>query len=73
MHNPESILENKTHKLLWDLEMQTEFLISARKVDLFRLQKNCLIVDFAVQADDKPKLKKGEKRGRYLDHQLTLV
>ena len=29
MHNPESIQENETHILLWDLEIQTDHLISA--------------------------------------------
>ena len=33
MHNPESILENKMHKLLWDFEIQTDHLISARQLD----------------------------------------
>ena len=31
MHNPESILEKKTHQLLWDFEIQTDHLISARR------------------------------------------
>ena len=34
MHNPESILENETHKNLWDFETQTDHLISARLPDL---------------------------------------
>ena len=28
MHNPESILENETHKVLWDFEIQTDLQIS---------------------------------------------
>ena len=28
MHNPESVLENDAHKLLWDFDMQTDHLIS---------------------------------------------
>ena len=31
MHNPESILENETHQLLWEFEIQTDHLISARQ------------------------------------------
>ena len=31
MHKPESILENKTHKLSWDFEIQTDLLISGQK------------------------------------------
>ena len=34
MHKPESVLENETHKILWDFEFQTSHLISARKPDL---------------------------------------
>ena len=34
MHNQESILENETHKLLWDFEKQTYRLISAGPQDL---------------------------------------
>ena len=29
MHNPASVLENDTHKLLWDFNIQTDHLISA--------------------------------------------
>ena len=31
MPNPESLLENETRKLLWDFEIQTDYLISARQ------------------------------------------
>ena len=34
MHNPESVLENETHKVLWDFEVQMDHLISARRPDL---------------------------------------
>ena len=34
MHNPESFLENETHKFLWDFEIQTDYQISARQPDL---------------------------------------
>ena len=33
-HNPASVLENDTHKLLWDFNIETDHLISARKPDL---------------------------------------
>ena len=39
MHNPESVLENETHKLLWDFGIQTDHLISARRPDLMILNK----------------------------------
>ena len=31
MHNPASVLENGTHKLLCDFDIKTDHLISARK------------------------------------------
>ena len=34
MCNPESVLENETHKFLWDSEIQTDRLISARRPGL---------------------------------------
>ena len=34
MHNPASVQENDTHKLLWDFDIQTDHLISARRPDL---------------------------------------
>ena len=33
MHKPESVLENETHKILWDFEIQTDHLIPARRPD----------------------------------------
>ena len=36
MYNPESILENETHKLLRNFEIQTDHLILARQPDLKR-------------------------------------
>ena len=39
MHNPASILENETHKLLSDFDIQTDHLISARRPDLIITKK----------------------------------
>ena len=39
MHNPEPVLENDTHKLLWDFDIQTDHLILARKPDLIIINK----------------------------------
>ena len=33
MHNPAPVLENDTHKLLWDFEIHTDHLTSARRPD----------------------------------------
>ena len=39
MHNPESALENETHKLLWNFKIQTDRLILARRPDLMIVKK----------------------------------
>ena len=70
MHNPAPVLENATHKLLWDFNIQTGHLIPARRPDLIRINKKertCKIVDFDVPADHRIKLKECEKRDKYLD------
>ena len=68
MHNPAPVLENDTHKLLWDFDIQTDHLISARRPALIIINKKiCKIVDFAVPADYRIKLKECEKRDKYLD------
>ena len=60
MHNPAPILENDTHKLLWDFDKHTDHRISARRPDLIIIKKKkkkkkkkrrtCKIIDFAVPA-----------------------
>ena len=72
MHNPAPVLENDTHKLLWDFfTYYTDHLISARRPDLIIINKKkkriCKIVDFAVPADLRIKLKECEKKDKYLD------
>ena len=70
MHNPASVLDNDTHKLQWDFNIQTDQLILARRPDLIVIKKKkgtCKIVDLAVPADHKIKLKESEKKVKYFD------
>ena len=70
MHNSASVLENDTYKLLWDFDIQTNHLISARRPDLIIINKKkrfCKIVNFAVPADHRIKLKECERKDKYLD------
>ena len=70
MHNPAPVQENDSHKLLWDFNIQTDHLIPARRPDLIIINKKkriCKIVDFAVPADHRIKLKESEKKNKYLD------
>ena len=39
MHNPESVLENEMHKILWNFGIQTDHQIPARKPDLVIINK----------------------------------
>ena len=34
MHKPESVLENETHKILWDFKIQTDHTIQVKRSDL---------------------------------------
>ena len=54
----------------WDFNIQTDQIISARRPDLYKINKKertCKIVDFAVPADPRIKLKENEKKDKYLD------
>ena len=53
MHNPASIIENDTHKLLWDVDIQTDRLISTRPYSFNNKKRACRIVDFAVPGDQR--------------------
>ena len=60
MHNPAPVLENDSHKLLWDFNIQTDHLIPTRRPDLMIINKKKRtgkIVDFAVPADHRIKQK----------------
>ena len=65
MLNLESILESMTHKILWDLEIQTDYLISARQPDLVIVnnkKKTCRIEYFTVRTDHRVQRKKNGKK-----------
>ena len=61
---------HKPAPVLWDFNIQTDHLIPARRPDNNNQQKKkrtCKIVDFAVPADHRIKLKECEKKDKYLD------
>ena len=53
-----------THKLLWDFNIKTDHLISAKRI--------CKIVDFDVPADHWIKLKESEKKDKYFEFEREL-
>ena len=71
MHNPAPVLKNNTQNLQWDFHIHTDHLILARRTDLMIINKKkeriCKIVDFAVPADHRIKLKGCEKKDKYLE------
>ena len=70
MHNPESVQENEMHKFLWDFEIQTDHLISARQPDLVIVNKKKRtgrIDDLVVPADHRVKMKESKERDKFLD------
>ena len=70
MHKLAPVLENNTHKLLWNFDIYADHLISARRPELIIINKKkrtCKIVDFAVPADNRIKLKECEKKDEYID------
>ena len=74
MHKPDFFLENETHDVLWDFEILTDHLISARWPDLViinnnnkkRKKRTCWTVDFAVPADHRINLRESEKKDKDL-------
>ena len=42
MHNPESVLDNETRKLLWDLEIHSDYQISIRRPDLILVNQKIM-------------------------------
>ena len=65
IYNQVCVLENELHKILWDFEIQTDHLISARRPDLMIViekMSTSRIPDFAIPVDIRVKLKENEKR-----------
>ena len=57
MYKPESIFENKTHEILLNFKIQTDYLILTRRQNLVLIHKNkiiCRVGDF-IPADHRLK------------------
>ena len=69
MKNPVSVLENDTHKLLWDFGTQTDHLILARRPDLIIINKkkeNLQNCGLCYPSWPQNKIE-SEKKDKYLD------
>ena len=59
MHDPESVQENETDKLLWDFKIQTDHLTTARRSDRVIVNEKKK-GNFVVPADHKVKVKESD-------------
>ena len=69
-HVPEGAVENDSVKILWDINIQCDNIIEARRPDIVLVDKNnriCTIIDIAVPADVRVAEKEREKIGKYQD------
>ena len=69
-HKPEAVTEHEKCKILWDVSIQTDHVIEARRPDMIvvdKVNKYCEIVDFAIPYDSKIELKEQEKIEKYQD------
>ena len=67
---PESVLENEEYKILWDISIQTDHVIEARRPDLVvvdKKERSCKIIDFAVPGDSRIEEKEKDKIEKYQD------
>ena len=68
-HEPESVLENKDYKILWDFSIQTDHIIEARRPNLVVVDKerSCKIIDFAIPGVSRIEEKEQDKIEKYQD------
>ena len=70
MYKAESVVENGTHEIHWDVEIQTDHPIQTRRLDIISINEKKIItfhtVDFALPADHR--VKESEQLYKYLDH-----
>ena len=72
MYKTDSVRENETYKILCDFEIQTDGCQKSRpRVNKKNWKKKnptiCFLVDFAVPANHREKIKENEKRVKYVD------
>ena len=71
MHNPAPVLENDTHKLLWDFNIQTDHLIPTRRPDLISINKKKKkeenLQNSRLCCPGGPQNKESEKKDKFFD------
>ncbi len=70
MHSPESVLENETETQLWDFEIHTDHLFSAKRLDLKIIYKkkenlpNCWLCYSQRKIESKQKESKKKQKAK---------
>ena len=67
-HQPNTVTESATTKILWDFNIQTDKVIEARRPDILvpdKINKAATIIDIAVPTDRNVKDKQDEKIDKY--------
>ena len=75
MHQPEAVTETERVKILWDFEIRTDRIITARRPDIVvidKTTKTATIIDVAVPNDTNIKTKEQEKVEKYQDLRLEI-
>ena len=75
MYKPVSALENEKHKIIWDLEIQTHYLIPAtrKRLKLINKEKYYLSIGFTVPVDHWVIMWDREKIVEYEGHSINEV
>ena len=61
MHKTEFVIENEMHKILWNLEIQTDYSVLVRRLKLALINKKkriCHLVDFIIPIDHNENIRK---------------
>ena len=69
-HQTETVIENEKAKILWDMSIQTDHVIQARRPDIIMKDKeldHTWLIDIAVPGDGRVKDKEKEKVEKYQD------
>ena len=74
-HEPNTVEENEDYKLLWDMAIQTDRVISARRPDIViidKKEKTTTLIDIAVPYDTRIEEKEIEKITKYQDLKIEI-
>ena len=69
-HEPEKVVENDSWKIFWDVTIQTDYVIEARRLDMViidKIKNECKIVDFACPFDNRIEKREKDKMKGYKD------